>query len=70
MYMASIHRLEHEDKWLKQEGGGQVEHTTDESERLVFWDETDAEATLVYLNDTFPDCYVLTVEEEGAEGDE
>lgn len=51
-------------EWLKDEKGGKVEHTNDESEILVFYDDVDAESTLEYLNYNFSDCYVLLIEND------
>lgn len=51
-------------EWLKDEKGGKVEHTNDESKKLVFYDDVDAEGTIEYLNDNFSDSYVLLIEDD------
>lgn len=51
-------------QWLKTEQAGTVEHTENQNEMLVFYDEDDAENTLEYLNDTFSDAYVLQIEDD------
>lgn len=51
-------------EWLKSEGDSKVEHTKDENKKLVFYDETDAESTLEYLNMDFSDAYVLLIEND------
>lgn len=51
------------DSWLKDEINGRIVHTFDVSERLVFFDEIDAGATIEFLNEEYSDCYVLLQEE-------
>jgi hypothetical protein len=51
-------------EWIKTEEDGAVTFTNDENDKLAFYDESDAESTLVYLNDTQADAYVLFLEDD------
>ncbi len=62
-YTASIYAA-FEDKYLKNEKGGKFE-LGDKEERLLFFDESEAESVLEMLNDTSDICFALIVESEG-----
>lgn len=51
-------------EWIKAEEDGAVTFTNDENDKLAFYDESDAESTLAYLNDTQADAYVLLLEDD------
>ncbi|QST02695.1 hypothetical protein IMZ31_19290 (plasmid) [Pontibacillus sp. ALD_SL1] len=63
VYQAYIKNID-QDTWLKEEENGEVKHTKNEEEMLVFYDDEDAESTLEYLNDSFSDSYVLLIEDD------
>lgn len=48
-------------KYVKNEHNGVVEYTPLESEAVIFYEEEDAESTLMMLNDIYPDCFTLLV---------
>ncbi|WCK57415.1 hypothetical protein PP175_25445 (plasmid) [Aneurinibacillus sp. Ricciae_BoGa-3] len=49
---------------MKKEEDGKLEFTDNEDERLIFYNQTDAENTLEYLYQCFSDAYVLLTKEE------
>ena len=60
-YKASILNIT-KNQWVKDETDGKVRHTARKRNRLLFYDEFDAESTLGFLNDNYLDCYTLILE--------
>ena len=56
-------------QWLKSEKNGKIRHTENEENKLIFFDETESESTLAFLNDNYAGCYTLLIEANEAAGD-
>ena len=63
MYMSSIKNISN-GLWLSGDGYKGVTHSNNYAERMVFYVDWDAEATLKRLNECLPDCYMLVDESD------
>jgi hypothetical protein len=59
-YQAAILNVD-KNKWIRDEEHGIVKYAKNESDRIIFYEEEDAESTVDLLNENESDCFTLVI---------